>query len=335
MSFIWPIMLVALLLVPLGIVLYMRQQRRRRSAAVAFGSMGLAAAAMARRPGARRHIPPALFLLGLAVLLFALARPQMAVSLPRQEGTALLVFDVSGSMSATDLQPTRMEAAKVAARSFVERQPRSVRIGVVAFSDSGLAVQAPTNDQDAVLAAIDRLAPQRGTSLGQGILASLNVLQADAAPPRRIYSNLQPTPAPSPTPVPEGTYSSAVMVLLTDGENNASPDPLAAAQVAADQGVRIYTVGIGSATGTTLHVNGFTVHTQLDERLLQGIAQLTDGAYFSAASGQDLQDIYQNINLQFVIKPEDMEVTSLFAGVGIVALLIGAVFSMLWFSRVP
>lgn len=335
MSFIWPLMLVFLLLVPFGVALYMAQQRRRRAAAATFGSFGLAAVAAARRPGRRRHIPPILFLIGLTVLLFALARPQMAVSLPRQEGTALLVFDVSGSMSATDLEPTRMEAAKVAARSFVERQPASVRIGVVAFSDSGLAVQAPTNDQEAVLAAIDRLAPQRGTSLGQGILSSLKVLEADAAPPPRIYSNLRPTPAPSPTPLPEGVYSPAVMVLLTDGENNAAPNPLAAAQAAADRGVRIYTVGIGSPQGTTLHVNGFTVHTQLDERLLQGIAQLTDGAYFSAASGEDLQNIYQNIDLQFVIKPEDMEVTSLFAGLGILALLIGGVCSMLWFSRVP
>jgi Ca-activated chloride channel family protein len=314
---------------------YTRQQRQRRQLAASFGALGSMQAGMARRAGARRHIPPALFLLGLAVLLFALARPQMTVALPRQEGTVLLVFDVSGSMAATDLEPTRMEAAKIAARDFVQRQPPGVLIGVVAFSDSGLAVQAPTADQAAVLAAIDRLAPQRGTSLGQGILASLQVLAAGDAPVMRRYSNLAPTAAPTPTPVPKGTFTSGAIVLLTDGENNESPDPLAAAQVAADRGVRIHTVGIGSAAGTVLRVNGFTVHTQLNAELLQGIAQITSGSFYNAESSQDLQAIYENLDLRLVARPESMEITSLLAGVGILALLIGGMCSLFWFGRVP
>ena len=135
--------------------------------------------------------------------------------------------------------------------------------------------------------------------------------------------------------MPEGTYTSAAIVLLTDGENNENPDPLAAAQLAADRGVRIYTVGIGSAAGTTLHVNGFTVHTALDEIMLQHIAQLTEGAYYNAESQQDLRAIYENLGLQLVIKPEDTEVTALFAGASMLILLIGGVCSMLWLSRVP
>ncbi|MHB8750042.1 MAG: vWA domain-containing protein, partial [Aggregatilineales bacterium] len=247
----------------------------------------------------------------------------------------ILAFDVSGSMAADDLKPTRMDAAKAAAQDFVQRQPVTVQIGVVAFSDNGLTVQIPTNDQGAVLAAINRLTPQRGTSLASGILASLNVIAVGAGQTPNLYSNLTPTPAPAPTPVPKGTYTSAAIILLTDGENNESPDPLAAAQTAVDRGVRIYTVGIGSAAGTNLHINGFTVHTQLDEATLQQIARLTSGEYYNADSEQDLHQIYNNLDLQLVIKPEQTEITSIFAGVGIVILLIGGAFSLLWFSRLP
>jgi Ca-activated chloride channel family protein len=206
---------------------------------------------------------------------------------------------------------------------------------VVAFSESGLAVQAPTNDQATILSAINRLSPQRGTSLGQGILAALNTIAIADAPDPLIYSNKTPGPTATPTPMPQGTYTSAVIVLLTDGENNVSPNPLAAAQASVERGVRIYTVGIGSAAGTLLTINGFTVHTLLDEELLQQIAQIADGAYYSAESEEDLRAIYENISLQLVIKPEKIEVTSLFAGAGILVLLIGGIFSMLWFSRIP
>ncbi len=338
MSFIWPAMLLLLLLIPLFVGLYLRMQQRRRRLAASYGSLGLVQEAAGRGLGIRRHIPPALFLVGLMLLLFALARPQTVVSLPRVEGIVILAFDVSGSMAADDLKPTRMEAAKAAAREFVQHQPTSVQIGVVAFSDGGFAVQAPTNDQEAILATINRLTPQRGTSLGQGILASLNTIAAGAEQALPLDSNLTPAPLPTvatPTPMPKGTYTSAVIVLLTDGENNESPDPLAAAQTAADRGVRIYTVGIGSTAGTTLHVEGFIVHTQLNEAMLQQISQLTDGTYYNAENEQDLRTIYENLDPQLVIKPEKMEVTSIFAGASMLALLIGGAFSLLWFSRLP
>jgi Ca-activated chloride channel family protein len=336
MSFIWPTMLLSLLLIPLGVGIYVRVQQRRRRLVASYGSLGLAQEATGRPLGLRRHIPPALLMAGLTVLLIALARPQARVRLPRIEGTVILAFDVSGSMAADDLDPTRMEAAKVAAQAFVEQQPPSVLIGVIAFSDSGFMVQAPTNDREAILGTIARLVPERGTSLGNGILASLNMIEAAGAEPApSLYTDLTPTPTPTPTPMPAGTYAPSVIVLLTDGENNESPDPLAAAQAAADRGVRIHTIGIGSAAGTTLHVDGFVVHTRLDEPMLRQISELTGGTYYSAENGGELQAIYEKLDLQLVVKPEEMEVTSIFAGVSILALLIGGAFSLLWLSRVP
>jgi Ca-activated chloride channel family protein len=272
---------------------------------------------------------------GLAILLFSLARPQTVVNLPRVEGTVILAFDVSGSMAADDMKPTRMDAAKAAAKEFVLRQPSTVNIGIIAFSDDGFSVQVPTNDQAAILAAIDRLKPQRGTSLGQGILASLNTIAEGSALAPSQDSSLFPTPAPTPTPLPEGTYTSAVIVMLTDGENNELPNPLEVAQIASDRGVRIHTIGVGSAEGVSLHVNGFNVFTQLNEPLLQQIAQITDGMYYHAANEQDLQTIYGNINPQLVVKPEKMEITSILAGASVLVLLVGGVFSLMWFSRLP
>lgn len=336
MSFIWPAMLLWLLLIPLGVGRYLILQQRRRRLAASYGTLGFVQEAGGRQPGLRRHIPPALFLVGLTILVFALARPQAVVSLPRSEGTVILAFDVSGSMAADDLQPTRMEAAKAAAREFVQHQPANVQMGVVAFSDGGFMVQPPTNDQEAILATINRLTPQRGTSLGQGILASLNIIAgSDEQAPQAGDSNPTPTAFPTPTPLPAGVYTPAVIVLLTDGENNQEPDPLAVAQAAADRGVRIYAVGIGSATGTTLNVEGFTVHTQLNEEMLRQIAQLTGGDYYSAENEEELRAIYENLNPQLVIKPEKMEVTSIFAGVSIFVLLIGGAFSLVWFGRLP
>ena len=329
MSFIWPVMLLTLFLMPLFVGLYLWLQQRRRRLVANYGTLGFLQEATGRRLGWRRHIPPTLFLTGLALLSVAMARPEMVVHLPRLEGAVILAFDVSGSMAADDLQPTRMEAAKAAARKFVEQQPPGVLVGVVAFSDSGFAVQTPTDDQEAILSTIDRLTPQLGTSLANGIFASLNTLAAETEPTSHLYSNLTPTPTPPPT---AGT---AVIVLLTDGENNETPDPLAAAQAAADRGVRIHTVGIGSAAGTTLNIDGFTVHTQLNEALLRRISELTGGSYYNAENEAELVTIYQNLDTQLVIKPEKMEITSIFAGASILVLMMGGTFSLLWFSRWP
>jgi Ca-activated chloride channel family protein len=332
MTFIWPIMLIFLISVPLLVGYYLIQQRRRRSASQAFGSMGIVQSAAQLNPGVRRHIPSIFFLAGLTLLIIALGRPETVMSLPKIEGTILLTFDVSGSMAADDLKPTRMDAAKAAARDFVERQPRSVLIGVIAFSDSGYSIQPPTNDKDTILASIDRLAPQRGTSLAHGIEASLNLLN----PAKRTtfeFSSRVLTPEPTPQPVPAGSNSSAAIILLTDGENNAPPDPLKAAQAAADRGVRIYTVGIGSAAGANLHIDGYTVHSQLDEATLQEIAQITQGAYFNAADNQQLQKIYSSINPQLTVAAQKTEITAILSIASVLIFIVGAAISFLWFGR--
>ncbi len=334
-------MLLLLLFIPVVVLLYVRLQRQRQRRLAGLGSMGWAQAAgiaggTSRKMGWRRHIPPVLFLLGLALVAFALARPKAVVSLPRLAGTVLLTFDVSGSMAADDMKPTRMEAAKAAAREFVMQQPTSVLIGIVAFSESGLSVQVPSNDKDAVLATINRLTPARGTSLASGIGASLQVIDTmNADEARGFYSNVDPSkPLPTPTPMPRGTYSPAAIVLLSDGENNVRPDPLEAAQLAVDRGVRVHTVGVGSPNGALLKIEGFNVQTRLDEATLKQIAGMTDGNYYNAQSEKDLQAIYQNLGTQLVVKTEETEVTAIVAGVGLVLLLLGGLLSLIWLGRV-
>lgn len=329
MSLAWPVMLISLLAVPLFALFYFLLQRRRKNYLASFGNLGLLQGITGNQLGKRRHLPPAIFLAALTLLMFALARPQTSIRLPRQEGTIILAFDVSGSMAADDLKPTRMEAAKAAARDFVQRQPPSIQVGIVAFSDSGFVVQQPTNDPDAIFATINRLAPQRGTSIAEGIYASLNLIAGKPVETPPSDESAETTPAL------EGSYENAVIVLLTDGENNIPPDPFEAAQMAEDLSVRVYTVGIGSAAGAMLNIDGFNILTQLDEATLQGMASLTGGAYYNAQNEADLQSIYENLAPQLVVKEEKMEITSLLAGAGLFVMLIGGVFSFMWFNRLP
>jgi Ca-activated chloride channel family protein len=341
MSFIWPTLLLALLCVPLLILLYLRIQQRRRKFAAQYGNLGVARDTSGKRgTGVRRHVPAMIFLTGITLLLISMARPQATVSLPRVEGTVILTFDVSGSMAADDLKPTRMEAAKAAALDFVSNQPSSVLIGVVAFSDGGISVQAPTKNRDETVATIERLVPRRGTSIGNGILVALNTIAvSEGDPPILNNANLSSVQSPdqsvTPVPSPQGWYTSAVIVLLTDGENNQSPDPAAATDLAADLGVRIYTVGIGSPEGAIITVEGFTVHSQLNEPMLQYIAETSGGQYYNAGNAEELHQIYNDLEPKLSIKTEEMEVTSIFAGIGLLIFLIGGVLSLLWFGHIP
>ncbi len=330
MTVLWPWMLLSLLLVPLLVGLYLWLLRRRRQAAADLGPLGLEQS----RPGRRRHAPPAFYLLGLTFVLLALARPEMPVTLPRVEGTVVLAFDVSNSMLADDIEPTRIEAAREAARVFVESQPSTVQIGVVAFGNGGLIIQPPTNEQAELVAAIDRVSPQGGTSLGQGIFTALNAIAEE--PIALDEAGPAAEEAPEELPVIEiGDHSSAVILLLTDGENTGGPEPLDVAQLAAEAGVRIYPVGIGSEEGAVLEVEGFNVHTRLDERALEEIAAVTNGSYYRAADAESLKEIYREVDLQMTIKGERREATSLFAGAGALFFLIGGALAMLWFGRVP
>ena len=322
-------MLLSLLLVPILTWLYLRLLRRRQLALAELGPLGVSQSSSGRKAGMRRHVPPLFFMLGISLLLFGLARPEMLVDLPRVEGTVILAFDVSNSMVADDLEPTRMEAAKSAARAFVENQPPTIMIGVVAFSNGGLVVQQPTKDQAAVLATIDRLTPQGGTSLGQGIFTSLNAIagEALAIDPETLQEDVGS--------IDIGSYPSSVVVLLTDGENTGSPEPLDVAQVAAEAGVRIYPVGIGSTEGAVLELEGFNILSQLDETMLQQIASVTNGAYYHAADEESLAEVYENIDLRLTISGETMEITAIVAGVSLLLLLAGGLLSLIWFGRAP
>jgi len=318
-------MLLLLVLIPLLIGLYVRLQRRRQLAAASLGPLGQVQSSTGATLGKRRHVPQVFFLFGFTLLVFGLARPEMIVDLPHVEGTVILAFDVSSSMTADDLAPTRIEAAKAAARAFVENQPQTIKIGVVAFSNGGLVVQQPTNDQAAILEAIDRLSPDGGTVLGQGIFTSLNAIAGQAlAIDEASLEELQLE-----------DYSSAVVLLLTDGEDTGGQDPLEIAQVAAEAGVRIYPIGIGTAEGSVVQLDGFNVLTQLNEPTLQEIASLTNGYYYQAQDEESLQEVYQNVDLQLTIEGEKSEVTSLVTGLSMLLLLVGGLLSLFWFGRAP
>jgi Ca-activated chloride channel family protein len=255
---------------------------------------------------------------------------------PKLEGTVILTFDVSGSMAADDVQPTRMEAAKAAAREFVNSQPQNVSIGVVAFSDGGITVQQPTSERNDTLATIDRLVPRRGTSVGNGILVALNTIVVSEGGKSFLNTDTLTDPSTeTPSAPPEGWYPSAVIVLLSDGENNQDPDPVAVSDLAANLGVRVYTIGVGTPEGKPLKIEGFTVVSRLDEATLQAVADNTGGQYYKAASEDDLKRVYSDLQPKLSIKPEDIEITSLFAGVGMLLFLLAGALSLLWFGRVP
>jgi Ca-activated chloride channel family protein len=327
MSFGWPWMLVALLAVPLLVVQYRRLLRRRADRRARLADLGLVAPS-AVSTGRRRHVGPALYLTALTLLLLGLARPEATVAEPRREGTVVLAFDVSGSMAATDLAPTRMEAAKAAARQFVSKQPASIRVGVVAFGDSGLATQQPTTDRSQVLAAIDRLTPRGGTSLGAGIQTALGVIAGKPVAPPRQGGGVELTGPDL------GYHGSAAVILLSDGENTAEPDPLQVAQLASTAGVKVFPIGVGSPQGSVLRIDGFQVATALDEQMLRQIASTTNGTYYSASDEQALAGVYDAINLTWTVQRRQDELTALFAGIAALLVAAGAGLSVLWFGRV-
>ena len=256
----------------------------------------------------------------------------MTLPVPRLEGVLILTFDVSASMAADDVEPTRIDAAKSVALDFVERRPRNMKVGVVAFGEGGLIVQPPTDDGEALRTTISRLVPQSGTSLGEGIMAALSAISDSADADPAESNGAEPGSIVGTRPE---TFAPAVIVLLTDGENTAPPEPLEAAQVAIEQGVRVHAVGIGSQAGTTLEIEGFNVHTQLSEAMLQEIALVTEGEYISVDSSDDIENIYEDVGSQFVLEKKEMEITSILGGIAIIALSIGGMFSLLWFGRMP
>jgi Ca-activated chloride channel family protein len=300
--------------------------RAERSARLA--SEGLVQTPASQRVRWRRHIPFALFAAALALACFSLARPTVSLAFPERQGTVILAFDVSNSMRAGDLEPSRIQAAKQAATAFVERQPRTIRIGVVTFGDGAVTALRPTKTRADVLAAIKRLSVGGGTSLGQGLYTSL---EAIAGKPLAIDESALERDDGA---VDIGFFGSSAIVLLSDGENTSQLDPLRLAEVASTAGVRIHAIGVGTAGGTVVEIDGFSIATALDEGLLMEIAEVTDGTYEQAGDAAVLNGIYESIDLELKRVDEPREVTALFAAAGGLLLVLGSVLSIAWFGRV-
>ncbi len=350
MTFIWPELLWLLLLAPALVAAYLWLLRRKQKAAVRYASLSLVRDAMGACARWRRHAPPLLFLVALVLMLVAIARPAAVVTLPSQHETVILAMDVSGSMRATDVKPNRLVASQEAARAFIAEQPKTTRIGVVSFAATASVVQSPTHSKEDILAAIERFQLQRGTAVGSGILVSLKMLFPDAefdlrsSNPRRDAAKaapLDPARSPdkdndkaAPKPVAPGSFQSAAIILLTDGQTTTGPDPIEAARMAADRGVRVYTVGVGTQAGEIIGAEGWSMRVRLDEEALKTIANITRSEYFYAGSAGDLQKIYKNLNTRLFFEEKETEITALFAAAAAAFALVAALLSLLWFNRI-
>jgi Ca-activated chloride channel family protein len=341
MTFLWPTMLWAMLAVPVLIALYVLLITRRKKTTLRYANLGLVREALGRGGAWRRHVPPVLMLLAISALLFAASRPAALITLPSTQETIVLAIDVSGSMRAADVQPSRLVAAQEAAKAFVADLPRSVKIAVVSFAGTAAVVQAPTLSRDDVNAAIDRFQLQRGTAIGSGIVISLATLFPEAGIDLSQITGARPMP-PGPndkpktdfTPVPPGSYSSAAIILLTDGQRTTGPDSLEAAKMAADRGVRIYTVGIGTKEGETIGFEGWSMRVRLDEETLKAIANMTRADYFYAGTAQDLKKVYQGLSTRLVVEKKETEISGLLAAFGALLVTLAAGLSVWWFGRV-
>jgi Ca-activated chloride channel family protein len=350
-TFIWPHLLWLLLAVPALVGAYAYLLSRRRASAAKYANLAMIREAMGARIAWRRHLPPSLFLVALIAMIVAMARPAAVISLPSQHETIILAIDVSGSMRATDVEPNRLAAAQAAARTFVEEQSRSTRIGVVAFAATAFVVQHPTQNREDILAAIERLQLQRGTAIGSGIIISLGAIFPDAGitlesvaggnelkrkplpPPVSAIDPSAPAKGPA-EPVPPGSFTSAAIILLTDGQRTTGPDPIEAARFAADRGIRIYTVGIGTPDGEVMGFEGWRMRVRLDEETLKNVANITHAQYFYAGNASELKKVYQALNSRFVLEKKETEITALFAAVAAVLALVSALLSLTWFNRI-
>ena len=328
MMFAAPKMFVWLLAIPAVVYWYVRVQHQRAARAQALAGEGLVTTGAAVATRRWRHLPFALLVVALTVLVVGLARPSTTVRTPRRQGTAIVALDVSNSMRATDVKPSRIEAAKAAARSFVNQQPTAVRIGVVAFGDGAVVVQNPTNNRADVLAAIDHVSIGGGTSLGQGLLTSLDTIAGKqlTIDPAALQSD--------EAKVDVGYYGGAVVVALSDGENTNGIDPVSVAQVASTAGVKVHTLGVGTEAGTTFQYQGFTIATALNTEALKQIATTTDGSFHTAGDAAGLAAISKTIHLRFKFVSQRTEVTAVFAAIAVALLFLGALTSVRWFGRV-
>jgi len=355
MTFAEPLLLLGLLLVPAGLIFYRLIQRRRSRYVVRFTNVDLLGNLVPRTPAWRRHVPPALYLGAIAALVFALARPSVTVAVPREEATIILTMDVSGSMAATDVSPTRLAAAQKAANDFVDRLPAGFKVGLVAFSTAPSTLVQPTTDRAAIHDAIDSLRARGGTAMGDAIEASLEAAGLD---PRSAASGSAPTPGassdPSASTAPDASATPApsasagtetekpiiATVLLSDGANSTGDvEPIPAAEEAAALNVPIYTIALGTADGVVTVPDELgqlqTVNVPPDTETLAQIAETTGGRSFQAPTAQDLDAIYQSLGSKIGYTTQEQEVTQWFAAAGLLLVVAGAGLAAHWFNRFP
>jgi Ca-activated chloride channel family protein len=354
MQFLWPQMLWLLLLLPLLAAAYLYLIARRKKVALSYASLALPRAAQGRNQRLRRHIPPALFLLALGAALLACARPTATITLPSDTITLVLAMDTSRSMEATDVAPSRISAAQQAARDLIVGLPASVRLGIVSFAATATVVLPPTDNRQDMLDAIDRFQLQRGTATGSGLIQALAVLFPDDGIDLEaiLFSGESLAPGPGGRSLTEaaaadavrkrdqerpgaqpGSYRHGAVILLSDGRRTTGPDPLDAARMAAQRGVRVYTVGFGTPQDPAAAVSSLSYYMQLDEAALRAVATLTDGEYFQAGSAADLTQVYRQLNARFALERRYIEISALLAATSVLLLGVACGLSLLWFRR--
>ncbi|MBM3352151.1 MAG: VWA domain-containing protein [Betaproteobacteria bacterium] len=347
MKFIWAEALWLLLLVPALVGLYLWLLRRKKKVALKYASLGIIREAMGPGRPWRRHLPPALLLLALTAMILAIARPSATITLPAARQTIILAMDVSGSMRARDIEPSRFEAMQAAARKFINEVPRNTKIGIISFAGTASVVQAPTENKEDLLASIERFQLQRATAIGSGIIVSLATLLPDAGieiasllygdNASRVRSLREPAKKEEKKefkPLPPGSYGAGAIILLTDGQRTTGPDSIEAAKMAADRGVRIFTVGLGTVSGEVVGFEGWSFRVRLDEETLKQVANLTRGEYFHAGSATDLNKVYQTLNTRLILETKVTEVSALVCAFAALLALAAGVLSLVWFDRI-
>ncbi len=350
MRFQWPEMLWLLGAIPVLAGGYLALMRRHRGARFALGHLLLGPAAGGRGEGWRRHLPPALLALALLAAIVAAARPVATITLPSHQQTIILAIDVSLSMRARDVEPTRFDAAKNAAKAFVRDLPPDLRVGIVSFAGTASLVQPPTRNKEELVAAIDRFQLQRATATGSAIMVSLATLFPDHGidlesalfgpgnrhgAVRRNAPEKAPKPAAKPfEPVPAGSDTSVAIVLLSDGRRTTGPDPMEAALLAAERGVRIFTVGFGTVQGAEVDIGGWSVYMKLDEEALKAVAEITQGEYSFAGSEADLREVYKALSSRLVLERAPTEISAFFVAAAALLALLSAAMSVNWYGRI-
>ena len=346
MSFLWPQYLWLMLAVPLLVLFYLWLLGRRKKLVLRYASVAIVKQAMGRGLGWRRHVPPGLFLVAVAALLFAASRPLATVTLPSDHATIMLTMDVSLSMRATDVKPTRLVASQVAAKAFLQELPKGIRVGIVTFAGTAQLVQPPTLNRDDLVAAIDRFQMQRGTAVGSGIVVALAELFPDEGIDlgemtygaqkrgKSLDDSAKAKPKKEFVPVPPGSFESAAIVLLTDGRRTTGIDTQEAAQMAARHGVRVYAIGLGTVDGTIPGFEGWSYYLRLDEPSLKSVAQVTQGQYFYAGNADDLKTVYEKLGTRLQVDKKETELSGLLALLAAVLAISASALSMVWFNRV-